>query len=109
MPRNSEIILSVTLDDQNLPETIHWQAEGLTGQKNEAKAILLSIFEGDTKDTLKLDLWTKSFQMIEMDRFMFATLNALAETYLKATNNQPLAEEFKKFARYFGQQTEILP
>ena len=47
-------------------------------------------------------------QVVEMDRFMFQTLNALSDTYLKSTNNVQLAGEFKQFVHYFGERTEII-
>ncbi|HRG32772.1 MAG: gliding motility protein GldC [Saprospiraceae bacterium] len=110
MAKKSEIIIRVTLDQENIPSEIEWSAEDSGGGAlSSAKGILLSIFEKDSLDTLKLDLWTKEMQVVEMDRFMFQTLNALRDTYLKSTNNQQLADDFKQFVQYFGEKTEIIP
>ncbi len=70
--------------------------------------MLLALFDKDTKDTLKLDLWTKDFQTNEMDRLMYHTLRTLADTYYKATKNQTLANQMQQFAQFFGEETEIL-
>ncbi len=71
--------------------------------------MLLSVFDQETKDTLKIDLWTKDFQVAEMDRFIFQTLRAIADTYQRATNNTALANDMQRFAHYFGEQAEIIP
>ena len=73
-----------------------------------AKAMLLSFLDRDSRDTLKIDLWTKDMEVAEMDRMMFYTLRALADTYYKASNNRELAEQMQQFAHYFGEKTEQL-
>jgi len=104
------IKLQVGLDEQKMPATIHWSAsETEQEQVTEAKAFLLSIFDKEYKDTLKIDLWTHEMQVVEMDKFMYQTLRALAETYYKATNNVQLSNDFMRFVQYFGEKTEILP
>ena len=110
MPKTSEIRLKIQLDDKNIPETIQWEA---TDQPKgpgmqECKAMVLSLFDLDSGDTLKIDLWTKDMQVIEMDRLVYQTLRSLADSYVRATNNARMANEMQKFAIYFGEETEIL-
>ena len=109
--KTSEIKLKIGLAKDNVPVRIDWQAEGGPDgpTSTEAKAFLLSIFDKDSRDTLKMDLWTKDMQVNEMDRFFFQTLRGLADTYFKATQNQQLATDMQKFVQYFGEQTEVLP
>jgi len=58
------IKLQVGLDEQKMPATIHWSAsETEQEQVTEAKAFLLSIFDKEYKDTLKIDLWTHEMQV----------------------------------------------
>jgi len=71
--------------------------------------MLLSLFDMDTKDTMKIDLWTTKMQVNEMDRFFFQTLRAMADTYFKATQNREMAIDMQRFAQYFGEKTEIIP
>ena len=110
MAKKSKINIQIARDDQNVPEQIKWQStDGPTsGKSQEAKAMLLSLFDKDNLDTLKIDLWTKEMQVMEMDRFFFQTLRALADTYYKATQNAKLATDMQRFVHYFGEQTEIL-
>ncbi len=107
--KKSSIKIDITTDTENLPVHIEWQSTDSKSTSPETcKAMLLSFFDENTKETLKIDLWTKELQVAEMDRFMFQTLRALCDTYYKATNNTQLASDMQQFVRYFGEQTEII-
>lgn len=109
--KTSTIKIKVGLDEKNVPVRMKWESDGgpngLT--KNECKAMLLALFDKDTKDTMKIDLWTNEMQVVEMDRFFFQTLRAMADTYFKATQNAELASAMQQFVQYFGEKTQILP
>ncbi len=109
--KTSEIRIEVGLDAENVPSRIQWQAQDNPDTQTpvECKAFLLSLFDKESRETLKIDLWTQEMQVIEMDRFIFHTLRALADTYYKATQNRELANEMQQFAQHFGEQTEIIP
>ncbi|MBT8229588.1 MAG: gliding motility protein GldC [Bacteroidia bacterium] len=106
----SEIKIEVSMDAQKRPSKINWTADSPDGPvSRSSKAMLVSFFDEETKETMKIDLWTNEFQLAEMDRFMFHTLNALTETYFKATGNQELSNHMKSFAQHFGEFTGIIP
>ena len=109
--RTSEIIVKVGLNAENMPVAMDWKASDNPNDQNfqSAKAMLMSFFDKDTKDTLKIDLWTNEMQVIEMDRFFYQTLRSLADTYYKATQNRELASAMMQFVDYFGEKTEIVP
>ena len=109
--KKSEIKITVGLNEENVPVMMEWQAEDNPSGDNskECKALLLSIFDKESLDTMKIDLWTKEMQIIEMDRFFFQTLRAMSETYFKATQNKELATDMQRFVQYFGEKTEIIP
>jgi len=111
MMKKEKIILSVELDEGNVPTKLSWtSSDNPSGESvSEAKAFLLSLFSKSDQETLKIDLWTKEMQVAEMDRLFYNTIKGLSETYKKATNNTPLAEDMAHFAQYFGEKTEILP
>jgi gliding motility-associated protein GldC len=107
--REKEVKIKLSLDDNDIPSKMWWSStDDKKDSAPEMKAMFLSMFDKDTKDTLKLDLWTKDFQMNEMDRFIYHTIRSLADSYLKATNNKDLANDMQRFAEYFGEKTEIL-
>ena len=108
--KQSKIELQIALNEDKHPEQIFWSstdhANGAV--KQECKAFLLSLFDKEHKDTFKIDLWTTEMQVVEMDRFMFQTLRALADTYFRSTANQNLANDMRLFVDYFGKQTGII-
>lgn len=110
MNKKSDIVITVGTDENNVPSSIEWKAQDNPSgpKKAECKAFMLSLFEKDTQETLRIDLWTKEMQVAEMDRFVFATLKGISDSYYKATNNANLANDMQKFVRYFGEKTEIL-
>lgn len=105
--KKSNITINVGLDELHNPVTIHWQADDAPEAKDaqEAKAMLISFFDEKQRDTLRIDLWTNEFQIMEMDRLMFHTLRGLADTYFKATKNKQMAERMQQFAQFFGEET----
>ncbi len=58
----STIELKVELYDNRIPEKLHWTAEdgGIINQ--EAKAMMLSVWDEKEQETLRIDLWTKDMQ-----------------------------------------------
>ena len=90
--KKSKIEINIGLDADRVPVKIDWKAtDGSAARPTECKAMLVSFFDKKTKETQKIDLWTKDMQVIEMDRFFFQTMRALADTYYKATQNAELA------------------
>jgi len=109
MSQNSEIKIQVVLDEKKTPKQMFWEAQGPEGdEKREVKAMLLSLFDKETLDTFKIDLWTTELQIAEMDRMMYYSLKALADTYFKATKNHELSNQMQQFVEHFGKSTKIL-
>ena len=65
----SKIEFSVELDENRVPENIHWSAEDGGIQNEASKAIMLSVWDSVQKDTLRIDLWTKDMPVDEMKQF----------------------------------------
>jgi len=78
-----EIKISVGLDARKMPIHMEWTTEG---QTQEVKAMLLSVFDKDHRDTLKVDLWTMDMEIQEMDRLFYQSLRGLADTYKNDIN-----------------------
>ncbi|MBX2816936.1 MAG: gliding motility protein GldC [Saprospiraceae bacterium] len=104
---SNKIEIEVNLDEKKLPETINWTASG--SPTADAKAMMLAFFDRDTRDTLRIDLWTKDMQVQEMDRFFYQTLRSMADSYLRSTNNKEIANDMRKFVQHFGESTGIIP
>ncbi len=107
--KKSKIQVEVTLDDDKVPMQIRWKAEdGNIPGFREVKSIFLSLYDTESEETMKLDLWTKEFRVDEMDKFVFQTLRTMADSYYKATNNGDMANHMVQFAQFFGTETGIL-
>lgn len=106
--RESEIKITVGLDENRVAETILWEAEdgGLARQK--AKALMMGVWSPDTDESLRIDLWTKDMTMDEMKRMIHTTFISMADVYERATDDNSLAADVRDFARYFGEKSEIL-
>ena len=71
--KETEIIIKVRLDANNIPEEIYWSAPDGGMKDEQSKAILLSFWDSAKKETLKMDLWTKEMPIDEMKSFMLQT------------------------------------
>ena len=109
--QKATITIEVELNEEKIPAQIWWKSDASPeeAKPKETKAMLVSFFDKETLDTLKIDLWTTEMQVVEMDRFIFQTLRSMADTYFRATKNNKLASEMQQFVQYFGEQTEIIP
>ena len=103
----SKIELNVELDENRVPEKLHWSAEDGGVKNEEAKAIMLSVWDSNAKETLKIDLWTKDMPVEEMKVFFYQTLTGMAGTYKRATNDEKMAETMLDFVDYFADKTGI--
>ena len=105
--KESEIRIAVGLDENNVPEEIRWHASDNDMEK-ECKAILLSVWDGDSRDTLRIDLWNKDMQVDEMKLFMHQTLHTLADTFERSTGEQPMAMAMRDFCDYLAEKMGLL-
>jgi gliding motility-associated protein GldC len=98
----SNINIQIELAEDKMPEAIQWTAPdgGVTDWQN-AKAILLGLWDGEEKSALRIDLWTSKMKVDEMNDFFYQTFYGMADTYIRATKNEALAAELKEFARNF--------
>ena len=67
--KQSQININVDLDENNIPEKLHWEANDGGQELTECKAAFLSFWDTKTKDTLRIDLWTKEMRTDEMKHF----------------------------------------
>ena len=98
----SSIVIDVELDEGRIPSTIQWKATESTIEKpQEAKAFMLSLWDGAEKTALRIDLWTQKMMVDEMADFYYQTLMTMADTFDRATKNTELVTDMKNFAKLF--------
>ena len=98
----SSIKIDVLLDPNKVPQQISWSATDSSndmGQK--AKAMCIAFWDGADKTALRIDLWTKDMMVDEMADFFYQMFSTMADTYQRATKQQELSDDIKKFAIEF--------
>ena len=104
---NSEIKFNIELDENRVPEKLTWSAQDGGVQVEEAKAIMLSIWDSKAKETMRIDLWTKDMPVDEMKIFFHQTLVAMSDTFKRATDDEKMADTMKDFCDYFAEKLEL--
>ena len=103
--KKSDIRLTVHLDQTNTPEAIHWEADDAPEPGEQAaQAMLLALWDADSRTAMRIDLWTKDMSVDDMNDFFFQTLLTMADTYRNATNNKDIMADIKMFARDFAEK-----
>jgi gliding motility-associated protein GldC len=103
----SKIELVVELDENRIPEKLNWTAQdgGITNE--EAKAMMLSVWDSKEQETLRIDLWTKDMPVDEMKQFFHQTLVAMSDTFSRATQDEKMTATMKDFCEYFAEKMEL--
>lgn len=104
MSKTSEIKFEIALDENHIPENLHWTATDGSVENEQTKAILVSVWDNINKETLRIDLWTKDMPVDEMKQFFHQTLVAMADTYQRATADDKLADTMRDFCDFFAEK-----
>ena len=101
----STITIDVELDEGRVPQNILWQAtESTADRPQQAKAMMISLWDGAEKTALRIDLWTQKMMVDEMADFYYQTMITMADTFERATHQTELVDDMKKFAQTFYQK-----
>ena len=103
----SKIELSVELDENRVPEKLRWTAEDGGIANQAAKAMMLSVWDAQAKETLRIDLWTKDMPVDEMKQFFHQTLVEMSKTFHRATQDEKMSATMMDFCDYFAEKLEL--
>ena len=103
----SEIKFVVELDENRIPEKLKWSAQDGGIDNEEAKAMMVSIWDSKALETLRIDLWTKDMPVDEMKQFFHQTLVAMSDTFNRATDDEKMTATMKDFCDYFAEKMEL--
>ncbi len=104
----SDVLFTIELDQNKIPETIHWTAKDGGIENEETKSIMLSVWDSKAKESLRMDLWTKDMPVDEMKLFFHQNFVAMADTFHRATGDDKMADTMRDFASYFAEKMELL-
>jgi gliding motility-associated protein GldC len=98
----SSIKIDIEMSGARIPESITWSASDSTVQDpQQAKAMMLAFWDGHEKTAMRIDLWTQDMMVDEMADFFYQTLITMADSYHRATQQEELVADIKKFAQDF--------
>ena len=98
----STITIDVNLDENKIPHQIRWNAsQSNSEEQQDAKAMMISFWDGKERAALRIDLWTKEMMVDEMADFYYQTFITMADTFDRATHQTELVGEMKAFAKNF--------
>ena len=103
----SEIKFFVELDENKVPEKLSWTAQDGGVQAEDAKAIMLSIWDSKAQESLRIDLCTKDMPVDEMKLFFHQTLVAMSDTFKRATDDEKMSDTMKDFCDYFAEKLDL--
>lgn len=107
MAKNSAIIIDVETDENHVPEKLRWTAEDGGVNDREAKALLLSLWDPNHKESFRIDLWTKDMPMEEMKTFFYQTLVSMSDTFYRATDDKKMTSAMRDFCDFFADKMNI--
>ena len=109
MSRESEINFKIKLDENQVPESIEWSADGSEkDQKSLSKAINLAIWDEEENNTLRIDLWTKGMMVDEMKKFAAQNIITMADSFERSTGEKAIAEEIRAFGKKIAAKMGVL-
>jgi gliding motility-associated protein GldC len=108
MSTKKEIKITVELDDENVPNNIEWDADD-SGEDTPipCKSMILSLWDHEHKNTLRLDLWTRDMMQDEMKIFFHQVLVGMSDTLERSINDERIVGDMRDFCDYFAEKMEI--
>ena len=105
--KKTKITIDVNLDENNIPEEMRWTAPDGGVSDMDTKAMLLSFWDSENQETLKMDLWVKEMPVDQMQLFFHQTLVSLSDTFYRATQDEKMTATMKDFCDYFEEKLEL--
>ena len=103
--RKSEIKLTVTLDEQEVPEMLEWSASEKGGAAAEqTNAFALFVWNDATGDIMPVNLWTGHMDKIELKKFYINIIGSLAERLAFATEDYDMANDMEGLCRKMAER-----
>ena len=96
----------VELDENHLPVNIEMYADNSENESN-IKALMISAWAAQTKETLRIDLWSKDMPVHDMLIMCHQSMMGMATTLEKATGHDKIAGALRDYCDFFAKETKI--
>ena len=97
----------IELDENNLPLNIRMHSSDGGADEDNVKALMVSAWAAKTKETLRIDLWTKDMPVNEMFIMYHQAMMGMADTLNRSTGRDKLAGALRDYCEFFAEETEI--
>ena len=105
--KKTQITIEVELDENHVPERMTWNAEDGGVEQQETKATMISVWDDEKREALRIDLWTKDMPVDQMKMFLHQIILSMGNTYEKATGEEDVAFWLEQMAEEFAQKAAI--
>jgi gliding motility-associated protein GldC len=105
--RQTNITITVDLDENHIPEKLTWNAEDSDVQNMETKSAMISVWDDKTMEALRIDLWTKEMPLDQMKMFIHQSIVSLGQTYQRASGEEDVAKWLEDMADEFAIKSAI--
>ena len=102
----SEIKLKITVDENQLPHKIEWEAADAQ-EGSVCKSMMLALWDEKENNTMRIDLWTKEMSIEEMKKFFHQNITTLTDTYLRATNDDATVKDIREYMSGLGRRMGV--
>ncbi|OUV54853.1 MAG: gliding motility protein GldC [Flavobacteriales bacterium TMED113] len=106
--KKAKINIEIELNENNIAENISWLASDSGQDYIDSKSMILSMWDGEKKEALSIDIWTKDMTVQEMKFFTFQILLKMNEVIKKSTGDEKLVSEMRKFIKKLGIMMDVL-
>ena len=103
-----KLTFDLELDENNMPKKIIMNSSDSQAKDVSLKSLMIAAWDEKTKETLRVDLWTKDMMVNEMYIMYHQTLISMANTLEKSTGHDKLAGALKDYCKFFAEQTKII-
>ena len=102
-----KLTFDLELDENNMPKKIIMNSSDSQAKDVSLKSLMIAAWDEKTKETLRVDLWTKDMMVNEMFILYHQTLMSMANTLSKSTGQDKLADALRDYCAFFAEQTKI--
>ena len=106
--KKSTLQFDLELDENNVPKKIIMNSSDKQAQNVLLKSVIIAAWDEKTKETLRVDLWTKDMMINDMFIMYHQTLMSMANTLSKSTSQDKLAGALRDYCEFFAQETKII-
>mgnify|MGYP001246605907 FL=1 len=98
----------IELDENHLPLKIIMKSAENNLNEDRIKALMISAWSAYSKETLRIDLWTKDMPVNDMYIMFHQTMLGMAVSLEKSTGHNKLAGALRDYCHFFAEQTKII-